>query len=301
MNQVNVFLNTKVHNTGWLSAVGNFFLAPTRFLFSGKTIKIERDSNTGFMKPGGQLAKVTSFFVPSLAEWEPSYKKFSKQDPLLESTSWGHGVDIVLLPIIMAVLFIPFAVIGSIFKAFSYLDPRVREAHNTVKERLTPIDKTIGDTKKLVDQTELEQILHDFLISGQKINALIIHAKTEPMSEACLKLIKKLNPSKVVLVGDWNKNNFNIKPCLVDSSTRPRDKSSSWDISAVEPVSSMRNAFDYQTPARSANIVPSVAMALSSSQSFFGSRHTVYVVNAQSKIAESSTSSTDIPTEIRLG
>jgi hypothetical protein len=293
MNHISVFLNTKVQNTGWLSAVGNFFLAPTRFLFSGKTINIERDSNTGLLKPRGQLAKVSSFFAPQTAEFEPSYQKFSKQDPQLESTSWGYGVNILFLPIIMAALFIPFAVIGSIFKAFSYLNPQVREAHHTVKERLTPTDKAIGDENKPVNQTELEKILHDFLMSGQKINALIIHAKAEQMSEGCLRLIKKLNPSKVVLVGDWNKNNFNIKPYLTDSSTRPRDKSSKWDLSAIEePVKPMQNVFDYKTPVRAENIVPSIARALSSRQSFFGCKHTVYVVNAQDATEDLTTNST---------
>jgi hypothetical protein len=275
MNNVSVFFTTKVQNTGFLSAVGNFFMAPTRFLFSGKTINIERDPLTYFPKSDGRLAKVTSFFVS-----QPAYAKRSKQDPKLTSEPWGYTADLLFVPIIMAALFIPFAVIGSIFKGLAYFSPLVRQVHSNVKAKLTPTNKTIGAVDEPLPQAELQQILFDTLMSGQKIGALTLYVEAGPMNDDCLKLIKKLNPSKVVLVGDWTKNNFNIQPHLLDSTESPRNREkTSWDISAVMPVPPRRSQFDYQAAARSANIVPTVEAALSSPLPFFGARHKVYVVN----------------------
>jgi hypothetical protein len=291
MNHLNVFFNTEIQGVNTLSSIGNFFLAPTRLFFSGKTVKVERDLETGDLKLDGSIAKVTSFYLLNKSEFEKAYKKSSKQDSELQSIAWGYAVDILLFPITMLAVSLPFTVIGSIFKAFSYLDPSVRAVHHTVKERLTPLDVTINYQEKEAFKDELEALL----MSGQKTKALIIQADQKSvaeMSPECLGLIKKLNPSKVVLVGDWNETNFDIKPHLRDSSEKRNPKSHQWDLSALESVPEMSGRFDNRTAEKlkrqATNIVDSEQKALSAPQSFFGSRHTVYIVKEQANVGEPS-------------
>lgn len=269
MNDITVFLTTEVKHTGFLSTIGDFFLAPARFFFSGKTIIVERNQETDFPKPDGHIAKVSSFYL--------LHEKTSKQETSLKSTTWGTRKAAVFIPILFLIALLPATIIGSIIKGLAYSSPFIRQAHKTVKKRLITTDMTIASQDEPIqDHDALALALNDYLLSGQKTNALIIYAELDAMNELCLKLIKKINPLKLILVGHWTIENFNIIPHLVDSSAAPLNKQKSWDISALMPQ--VDNHFNY--PDQDCNIVSTVDKALTNTRcSFFnGPKHTIYVV-----------------------
>ena len=115
MNDLTLFLNTKIANTGILSAVGNVLLAPIRLFCSGKTVAF-REKN--------QFIRVSTFNLGAAGyEFGPYTVKLSKQEvtPRLQSSPWGLGVDMILAPIFMMAVFIPCLCLGSILKALSFI------------------------------------------------------------------------------------------------------------------------------------------------------------------------------------
>ncbi|HSW71364.1 MAG TPA: hypothetical protein VLH77_05235, partial [Gammaproteobacteria bacterium] len=146
LNHARIFLNTKVKNQGqfswWsgsLQSVGNFFLAPTRFLFLGKTVRIytpEGETEEAF-------AKVSSFFYNDRGDCGEGPSKISKQQPdqRLESQNWSW-LEYTAAPLAL-VLAIPFGIVGAFCKLISYVDPSIYNAHHKVVSKLTAEDRII--------------------------------------------------------------------------------------------------------------------------------------------------------------
>jgi len=241
-----------------------FFLAPVRFIFSGKTVDLERD---------GSISKVSSFFVYQVSVPEPTYSKVSKQNHNLKSTGWGY-IDVAFTVIVQLALLIPCAIIGSIFKGLSYFNSGVRKAHNAIKSKLTEKNKAIGSPEEPIDNNELlEQQLKEYLQTGQKTNGLVIHAQDKTLTTTCLRVIKNINPLKLILVGDWKKEEkLDIKSVI--TSRQNKDKWKNWDISALE---SPRQSINQQDC--SVDVAQNAPLS-----SFFKPKHMVYVVSDQ-KIA----------------
>lgn len=275
MNDLRVFLTTEVKHTGFLSAVGDFFLAPTRFFFSGKTIIVERNQETDFPKPDGYIAKVSSFYL--------LHEKSSKQEASLKSITWGPRAAAVFIPVLFFLIWLPSMLVGAMIKGLAYSSPFIRQAHHTVKTRLTARQMMIGRQDEWVeDNATLANLLEQHLLTGQKTSELIIYARINHVDEVCLKLIKKINPHKLILVGHWTIDNFNLIPHLHDSSSMSLDKKNTWDSRALMPQEP--NHFNY--PDDASNIVTSVEKAVTArGPSFFSKiKHTVYVVHDEAAL-----------------
>lgn len=319
MNNSQVFLNTSISNLNFFSTLGNFFLAPYRFIFSGKDIIIERDPVTGKPVRDGSIAKVSSFTAVR--------EKISKQEPTLKSIGWGYGVDIILTPPFMLVLLVPCTIIGSFFKGLSFLSPKVKEAHYTVKKRLTREDIQIavpekGDSvsnkkdnlisgkkeelasnkkddsafnkkdlvsdkkddsafnkKDLVsdrkddsvsDNADLDAELTKRLQSGQKTGSLTINIQNRTLNKTDFKLIKAVNPLKLILVGD-GKIDKSAKEYVINNWDN-------WNTLALAPPPPPKSPYDYTAP-----LLPKPTKSIDEakadpSPSFFSPKHTIYVV-----------------------
>lgn len=144
-----MFFKVKIKNTGSLARIGNFFLAPARLLLPG--------SKTVIVKDDGSIAKVSSFEREFLTpDFLVTPGKESKQDPRLHSHKVWHLTTYLLSVIIV----IPFTIIGSIFKLFSYTNSKALKAHALVKEKLTPQEKRLALEDKPVAQNRLRERLH---------------------------------------------------------------------------------------------------------------------------------------------
>lgn len=93
-----LFLNTKCKNSHPLESIGNFFLAPSRYLFAGKTIKIT----------GEEEYEVSQSFHYQKLHW---FKTF---------------VSLIALPVS--------EVLGSTFKGLALLSPEVRKRHQKISK-----------------------------------------------------------------------------------------------------------------------------------------------------------------------
>lgn len=95
----NIFLNTKVKDATFIESIGNFFLTPSRYLFDGRTIKIEDENSFDFQ----------------------DYPSFH-----YEKMHWFKAIlSTIALPVS--------EVLGATFKGLSYLSPEVRRRHRKLK------------------------------------------------------------------------------------------------------------------------------------------------------------------------
>jgi len=184
MNHLTIFFNTRIKNTGRLAAIGNFFLAPTRWLFSGQTIIAAED--------GSGIAKVSSF------NWRGGVSQAYNN---LQSTdsNWDYA-SVIIWPFLL-LSFIPGVLFGSFFKALSYLsNPEAQEKHRIVKDKLTPKNFPFNNTG------ELKVLLKQHYLTGQATNALIISGQGI-IDYECVYQIMKINPHKLILDGVTAKKN----------------------------------------------------------------------------------------------
>jgi|GEM_PF-6676517 len=275
MNHISVFLNTKIRNHGIFSAIGNFFLAPFRYCFSGKTIDVKLD---------GRIAKVTSFETIS-SKFQPDQAKTSKQDRELRAELRGRPASILYFVLLLSG--VPL-ILGSIFKAISFLSPKAREDYKIVKAKLTPRDFTLGSESEPIHNLEtLANQLQNHLQTGQKTKALVIYAKNKDLDERCLNLIKDINPLKLILVGSWRQLKIGR---LFDVLRQGRkSKVHKWDLSAFVD--------DFNEEDERENIVNSVETALNTPRSSFvglpscffwpktpPKKHVVYTVKIQNDL-----------------
>ena len=183
-----VFLNTRVENSGTLAWIGDKGLAPFRYLFNGKTIRIElRDSDHEI-----EIHHVASFHKSG--DWN-----YSKTTRGFNSSSTG-----MIKTAVSVVLLAPSLLLAVFFKGIAYLFSRVREKHHLVKEHLTPINREIGSTSNPIKTIEaLRHALNIERTSDPKnhpTNALIIHG------DGALTInedpgILDFNPKKLILDG----------------------------------------------------------------------------------------------------
>ncbi|MBS0651928.1 MAG: LicD family protein [Verrucomicrobia bacterium] len=98
----NLFLNMHTHNASGLEAIGDFFLAPSRYLFAGKTVKLLEEGHLPF--------ELEQSFHYHTMHW-------------LKTT-----LSLVVLPVT--------ELIGAALKGLSYLSPQVREKHRLIRSGL---------------------------------------------------------------------------------------------------------------------------------------------------------------------
>ncbi len=160
MSDVSIFLNTKVENSGTLAWIGDTGLAPFRYLFNGKTIRIQhRESDQ----------EIEINHVPS----------FQKQGHLNFSRGNLRASITNMLKTAVAVVLLAPGLLFATVKGLAYLSSDVRAKHRLTKEHFTPVNREIGSTSNPITSREaLREALEKEKISDPKnhlTNALIIH------------------------------------------------------------------------------------------------------------------------------
>jgi len=187
MRDLYIFLNCRVENSGALAWIGDKGLAPFRYLFNGKAIRIQNRPNqetiihhvAAFHKIGGLNSSSTNFN--------------------LTSSSTG-----MIKAALSVVFLIPGLILGAPFKGLAYLFTSVREKHGLAKEHLTPINREIGSSSTPIKNRQelytalLNEFLHDS--KHRPTNALIIHGDGNLTINEDPGILR-LNPMKLVLVG----------------------------------------------------------------------------------------------------
>jgi hypothetical protein len=98
----NIFLNTRTKNANPIESIGNFFLAPSQYLFAGKKITVK-----DFESPDCKAA--------------PAFR--------YDRMHW--------LKTLMSIATLPVSeILGVTFKGLAYLSPEVRRKHRTIKQSL---------------------------------------------------------------------------------------------------------------------------------------------------------------------
>lgn len=186
MNNLCLFFNAKVENSGVLAGIGDLGLAPFRYLFNGKTIRVEHHANQTI-----EIHHVASFH-------KLGCKNVSRSTHELKSSPTG------MIKTVCAVVFLIPGLVVAVSKIFAYLFSDVREKHLLAKEHLTPIDRHIGKMLNPIQSVEdLQKALKLEFESDLKhrpTNALIIHGngKLEINEDPG---ILRFNPMKLVLEG----------------------------------------------------------------------------------------------------
>jgi hypothetical protein len=185
MSNLCVFLNTKVEDSGILAGIGDLGLTPFRYLFNGKTIRVQAQGQQI------EIHHVASFH-------KSGSKNVSHSTWQLKSSPTG-----MIKAVCAVVLLIP-GFLFAVSKVFAYLFSDVREKHSLAKEHLTPIDRPIGTVDRPIQTIEyLNKTLSREFKSDLKhrpTNALIIHGdgKLEINEDPG---ILRFNPMKLVLEG----------------------------------------------------------------------------------------------------
>lgn len=188
MIDLSVFLNSRVENCGALAWIGDKSLAPFRYLFNGKTIRVQaRESDREI-----EIHHVASFHKSG--KWN-----FSNTTWKLKSSSTG-----MIKAALSIMLLIPGLILGAVFKGLAYLSSSVRENHRLAKEHLTPINREIGSASNpIITRDELKQALNAARKADPKnrpTNALIIHGDGALTINEDLGILQ-FNPMKLVLEG----------------------------------------------------------------------------------------------------
>jgi len=121
MNDLKIFLNTRVENSGKWAEVGDKCLTPVRYLFSGQTFSIKDN----IMLSGGNK---TSLVSSQLSFPSPSGLQKLHKQPAKKKTLYTALAIVFLLP----------GLVGVAFKAASYLSADVRVHHRLIREKLIP-------------------------------------------------------------------------------------------------------------------------------------------------------------------
>lgn len=182
-----IFFNTRIENSGALTWIGDKGLAPFRYLFNGRTIRIEtRDSDQEI-----EIHHVASFHKSG--DWNTSESNYG-----LKSSSTN------MIKTVLSIVFLVPGLLLSTFKAAAYLYADVREKHHFAIEHFTPINREIGSvanpiksSKELLDELRKEKSSD---AKHRPTNALIIHG------DGNLKInddpgILAINPMKLILEG----------------------------------------------------------------------------------------------------
>lgn len=238
-----IFLNTRAENSGALAWIGNKGLAPFRYLFNGKTIRVQpRQSDQEI-----EIHHVASFH-------KQGTRNSSKTNWDLKSSSTG-----MIRTALSVVFLIPGLILGAAFKGLAYLFSDVRKKHRLVKEHLTPIDRDIGSASNPIKtRDELRQALkveRNLDLKNRPINALIIHGDGKLTINEDLGILH-FNPMKLVLEG--------AKIVHEPSRMRRLDdamySTGKWQVSAVSVVTPS-NVDDAATNAHHVNSIDDALQA----------------------------------------
>ncbi len=203
-----IFLNSRVENSGALAWIGDKGLAPFRYLFNGKTIRVQQRSKDQEI----EIHRVASFHKNGIMN-------FSRTTLSLNSSSTG-----MIKAALSVVLLIPGLILGALFKGFAYLSSRVRKNHRLTKESLTPVNRVIGSADNPIKNTkELLEALKNERESDLKncpTNALIIHGDGKLTINNDLGILR-FNPMKLVLEGARIVHEPSLDPALLMKCLRP--------------------------------------------------------------------------------
>lgn len=187
MIDVSVFLNCRVEGSGVLASMGDKGLAPFRYLFNGKTIRIQTRSDGEV-----EIHRVASFH------------KIGKYNSCSSDRNLKSSSTSMIKTALSIVLFVPGCLFGAAFKGLAYLSSTVRKNHLLIKESLTPINREIGSSSNPIKtRDELEQALEAERKADLKhrpTNALIIHGNGALTINEDLGILE-FNPMKLVLEG----------------------------------------------------------------------------------------------------
>lgn len=189
MNSAQIFLSTKIEERDLFSGLGNLGLAPIRYFFHGRNIKILPD-------PVQQKILLKEQEVHHVGS-------FSTQPYFSKTTNGLISSNRNLLKTVAAIVFlIPGLCLGSIFKGLSYLSKATRDEHGLIKKHFTPVNRTIGSLEKPLNEEELQAALRKIAKEPlhQKINALTIYGKDD-MQLKTDPGFRNLDPKKVIFVG----------------------------------------------------------------------------------------------------
>lgn len=264
MNDVNLFINTRVKDSGILAGIGDFALSPVRYFFHGRTVKVVNKENHQ------HVHHVASY--KGKGGW---FAHHSKTNNDLKASSRGFFKALAMI-----VLFAPGLILGTIAKSFAYLSNDMRANHSLAKRHFTPVDKTVGSEDNRLDENgikeELTKLKNDPL--HQKVNNLVIYGNGNVTFNTDPGFVS-LNPKKVVMVGA----RIIHAPCAFNRLDDTLARKKEWLDGSVRnissgmvannstfvtqlKVSSVKDALDHVTPRRS----------------FLSSKryHAVYQVNA---------------------
>lgn len=221
MNSLCAFLNTRVEGSGALAWIGDKGLAPFRYLFNGKTIRVQpRESDQEI-----EIHHVASFH--KRGDWNSSRTNYS-----LKSSSTG-----MIKAALSVVFLIPGLILGAAFKGLAYLSSDVREKHSLAKEHFTPVNREIGSVSNPITTIEeLKRALDAERLSTPKnppTNALIIHGGGKLAINEDPGILR-FNPMKLVLEGAQIVH----RPCATDRLDDEMSSTGKWQVSVRAVTSS---------------------------------------------------------------
>lgn len=220
MSDLCIFLNTKVENSGALAWIGDKGFAPFRYLFNGKTIRVQPRQSDQEIE------------IHHVASFHKSYWNSSRTNNSLKSSSTG-----MIKAAFSVVLLIPGLILGAAFKGLAYLSSSVRENHRLTKEHLTPVNREIGSVSNpITTREELRKALEAECRSNPKnrpTTALIIHGDGNLTINEDPGILQ-FNPMKLVLEGAQIVHQPSAAGRLDDAMFR----SGKWQVSAIRVATS---------------------------------------------------------------
>lgn len=172
-----IFFNTKIEDFTMLSQFADNCLAPYRYLFNGRDVRVIVTKQN----------KTEVVSCPSFYARDPEFKQNSRH--------WLRGVSAI-------VLLIPSVFLGTFVKIISYKDREVRERHRLAKTHLTRVPLVIIADQLSPFSTEAQVIatcqnIFDNDLLHRRINTLVIHGRS---LELCSGLNEFLDLKKLILV-----------------------------------------------------------------------------------------------------
>ena len=220
MGDLCIFLNSRVENSGALAWIGDKGLAPFRYLFNGKTIRVQpRESDQEI-----EIHHVASFH--KRGDWNSS-----STDWTLQSSSTG-----MIKAVLSVVFLMPGLILGAAFKGLAYLFSDVRGKHNLAKEHFIPVNREIGSVSNpITTREELGEAFDAERQSNPKnrlTNVLIIHGDGNLTINEDPGILR-FNPMKLVLEGARIVHQPSATGRLDDAMYH----TGKWQVSEVRPCS----------------------------------------------------------------
>ncbi len=221
MSNLAVFFNTKVEGSGIFAGIGDLGLAPFRYLFNGKTIRVElRDTDQTI-----EIHHVASFH-------KLGSNNSSQTARELRSSPTG------MIKTVSAVVALIPGLVLALSKVFAYLFSDVRAKHRLAKEHLTPVDRHIGNVFNPIQSindlvAELKQEF-DSDLKHRPTNALIIHGNGNLEINEDPGILR-FNPMKLVLEGAAIVH----RPSLFGRLDNAMHATGKWETKGVRKVSSL--------------------------------------------------------------